>query len=111
MNIDAIVTTIFGAMLFPFMMIIVWEKVGKEIGIFTAILVEGFVVGAAWLVNHGAGLIVQGQGGAHIDMALAAGIGVIINSILQGGKIKKSLPSIIAAIFGGVIGGFVLASM
>ena len=111
MGIDAIVTTIFGGMLFPFLILMVWGKGAEEGGMFGGMAAGGFVVGTSWLANHGAGLIVQGQGAPWIDMAWAAGIGIMAFGIVQGNDIKKSIPSLTFAIIGGIIGGYVLSAM
>lgn len=111
MGIDAIVTTIFGGMLFPFLILMVWGKGAEEGGMFGGMAAGGFVVGTSWLANHGAGLIVQGQGAPWIDMAWAAGIGIMAFGIVQGNDFKKSIPSLTFAIIGGIIGGYVLSAM
>jgi len=111
MGIDAIVTTIFGGMLFPFLILMLWGKGAEEGGIFGGIVIGGFIVGTSWLANHGAGLIVQGEGAPWMDMAWAAGIGIMAFGIVTGNDFKKSIPSLLFAIVGGVIGGYVLAAM
>ncbi len=56
MIINNIITTVLGAMMFPFLIIITWDRGGEEVGLFGGIV----LVGSSWLVNHGFGLIVQG---------------------------------------------------
>ena len=41
-------------------------------------------------------------------MAWAASIGIMTHGIITGGDFKKSVPTLIFAIIGGIIGGFVL---
>lgn len=110
MGFEGIVTTIFGAMLFPFLILMVWGKGVEEKGLFGGLLIGGFIVGTSWLANHGgAPLIVQGQGAPWIDMAWAASIGIMTHGIVSEHNFKNSVPTLIFAIIGGVIGGFVLA--
>lgn len=109
MGILGIVSTVFGAMLFPFLILMVWGKGAEERGIFGGLVMGGFIVGTSWLANHGgAALIVQGQGAPWVDMAWAAAIGIMTHGIITGGDFKKSVPTLIFAIIGGIIGGFVL---
>ena len=111
MGINEIVTTIFGGMLFPFLILMIWGKGAEEGGMFGGLVAGGFIVGTSWLANHGAGLVVQGQGAPWVDMAWAAGIGIITFGIVTGNDFKKSIPSLTFAIIGGIIGVYVLSAM
>jgi len=109
MGFQEIATTVFGGMLFPFLILMVWGKGVEERGIFGGLVMGGFIVGTSWLANHGgAALIVQGQGAPWIDMAWAAAIGIFVHGIITGGDVSKSIPTIIFSIIGGTIGGFIL---
>jgi|SRR6056297_983438 len=109
MGIQGIATTVFGGMLFPFLILMVWGKGVEERGIFGGLVMGGFIVGTSWLANHGgAPLIVQGQGAPWIDMAWAAGIGIMVHGLVTGGDLKKSMPTLFFAIIGGIIGGYIL---
>lgn len=109
MGIHGIATTVFGSMLFPFLILMVWGKGAEERGIFGGLVMGGFIVGTSWLANHGgAALIVQGQGAPWVDMAWAASIGIMTHGIITGGDFKKSVPTLIFAIIGGIIGGYIL---
>ena len=111
MGIHEIATTVFGGMLFPFLILMVWGKGAEEGGLFGGLVIGGFIVGTSWLANHGGNaLIVQGQGAPWIDMAWAAGIGIITFGIVTGADFKKSVPTFLFAIIGGIIGGFILYS-
>lgn len=106
---QAIITTICGAFIFPFIIRLMWGrfvKVGGVIGGFVAAFV---IVGTMWLLNHGVKnhLIVQ-SGVIWIDMAWPAAIGIFTASVVAGGKIKKSFINIGAALVGGILSGVVL---
>lgn len=68
----------------------------------------GFIVGTVWTLNHGVGLIYQ-SGHAWIDMAWAAGVGLLAGGIYSGGSLQKSLPTVLCSIIGGSLGGFILS--
>ena len=111
MGIQEIVTTVFGGMLFPFLILMIWGKGAEEGGLFGGMAAGGWVVGTSWLANHGAGLVVQGQGAPWVDMAWAAGIGIMAFGIVEGNDFSKSIPSLVFAIIGGIIGGYVLYAL
>lgn len=111
MNWSEIITTVFGSLMFPFLIIIAWDRAADKIGTFAGIAMAGFIVGTSWLANHGVGLIVQGPNAVWIDMALAGAAGLMVHSMLQGSSFKKALPTIISACVGGVIAGIVAAAV
>ncbi|MGM0501613.1 MAG: Lin0368 family putative glycerol transporter subunit [Bacillota bacterium] len=111
MGVEGIVTTMFGGMLFPFLILMIWGQGAEEGGMFGGIAAGGLVVGTSWLANHGAGLVVQGQGAPWVDMAWAAGIGIMAFGIVEGNDLGKSIPSLTFAIIGGIIGGYVLSAL
>ena len=65
-----------------------------------------FIVGTMWAMNHGLGMIYQ-SGTAWVDMAWAAGTGLMFADIFAGKKINGS--TVLAGLLGGVIGGFILS--
>lgn len=114
------ITTMFGAFMFPFVIVLLWGRMVKHWGALGGWMAAGFIVGTIWMVNHAlpgvgfgtgqttvSGLIVQ-SGDAWIDMAWAAGIGLLIGSTVRGKKLSKALPTIAAAVLGGAFGGFML---
>ncbi len=109
MGFDAIVTTVFGGMLFPFLIALAWGRAAEEAGPFGGIAIAGFIVGTSWMANHGVGLIVQT--GPWVDMAYAAFVGLFVGAIYSGDSASKAMPTVISGIIGGIIGGFVLAAL
>jgi hypothetical protein len=121
MSTASLLTTLVGAFTFPFLICMCWGKLVDKYGPLGGWLAAGFIVGTMWTIAHalpGVGisttqtvvnnLIVQGQDAPWVDMAWAAGTGVYVNSIYNGGKVGKSLPTLIAVILGGIFGGVVL---
>ena len=111
MTTTAIVTTIAAGFIFPFVLSFVWGRIagqGKTIGI---LVCGAFIIGMGWLLNHGAGAIVQGENAPWVDQAWAVGIGLIANGIYNKGSFKKSVPTLFASIAGGVLGGFILSCL
>ncbi len=104
------VTTFAGAFLFPFLIRLCWGKFCEIWGAMGGWMAAGFIVGTAWTINHGVGLIYQ-SGPAWIDMAFAAGIGLFIASALSGDDFKAGLLNAFMAILGGVLGGFILSCL
>ena len=69
-----------------------------------------FIVGTVWCINHGISTpMITQSGAAWVDQGLAAGVGVWVASALVGGNVKKSIPKIIAAVSGGLLGGLLLS--
>jgi hypothetical protein len=121
MSIYGVITTLVGAFLLPFMVCMCWGKLVNSFGPAGGFIAAGFIVGTVWTICHalpGVGfatsqtvvnnLIVQGSNAPWVDMAWAAGAGVYVNSIYNGGKVGKSLPTLIMVLLGGVAGGFIL---
>src|SRR5690625_4578229 len=107
----------FGGFMFPFLVSLLWDRMVDSWGPIGGWMAGGFIVGSIWMVNHAlpgvgfgteqttiSGLIVQ-SGDAWIDMAWAAGIGLWIGSTVNGNKLSKSLPTVVAAVLGGIFGG------
>jgi len=111
----------FGAFMFPFLIILVWGRMVRAWGPIGGWMAAGFIVGSVWMINHAlpgvgfgtemttaSGLIWQ-SGDAWIDMAWAAGIGLWIGSTVRGASLGRSLPTLIAAVLGGIFGGVILS--
>jgi hypothetical protein len=109
MTVQNIITTLAGAFIFPFMIRLLWGKFVEDFGSIGGWMAAGFIVGTAWTINHGVGLIVQT--GAWVDMAWAAGIGLFVASAMSGDNVGKGLVNAVFAIIGGVIGGFILSCL
>lgn len=108
MTIQHAIATIVGAFLFPFTIRLMWGKMVEHFGVIGGWMAAGFIVGTAWAINHGTGLIVQ-SGDVWVDMGVAAGVGLLVASAVRGGKIDKAIPNILAAILGGLLAGLVLS--
>ena len=80
----------------------------QEWGAIGGYMAAGFIVGTAWTLNHGVGLMIQ-SGGAWIDMAFAAFSGLFVASALSGDNVSKGLVNAVFAIVGGTLGGFILS--
>ncbi|TCO75187.1 Lin0368 family putative glycerol transporter subunit [Marinisporobacter balticus] len=104
------ITTLAGAFIFPFLIRLCWGKMVDNWGAIGGWMAAGFIVGTAWCINHGVGLIVQ-SGDAWIDMAWAAGCGLFAASTASGDNIGKGLTNGFFAIVGGTIGGFILSCL
>lgn len=110
MTLTAALATIAGGALFPFLIRIVWGKLVDDFGAIGGFMSAAFVVGVVWIINHGladGGLIYQT--GAWVDMAFAAGIGVLTADIARGNSFSGAVPKILAAICGGIIAGLILS--
>ncbi len=101
------IATFAGAFIFPFLITTCWGVLLTRFGPIGGWLAAGFVVGTTWALNHGVGMIFQT--GAWVDMAWAAGWGILANSIYSGGNLGKALPTIFCSIIGGTLGGFILS--
>lgn len=109
MTIQQAIATIVGAAIFPFLIRLLWGKLVENFGPFGGFMAAGWIVGTTWCLNHWTGMITQSADGAWVDMGLAAGIGLLVASVLRGGKFGKAVPNVVAAIVGGVLGGLVLS--
>lgn len=105
-----IISTLFGAALFPFMLAVGWGKMVEAWGAAGGWMAGFWIVGVSWLLNHGLGLHHQ-AGEVWIDMALAGAVGLYVQSTLAGGKPSKSVPALISGILGGLLGGLILSIM
>lgn len=108
MTIQQAIATVAGAFIFPFLLRLLWGKLMENFGTFGGWLAAGFLIGTTWALNHGVGLIHQ-TGDAWIDMAFAAGAGLLVASVVRGGSFSKTVPNLLAAVVGGVLGGMLLA--
>lgn len=109
---QAMITTIFGAFIFPLFLRLFWGRLVNKLGAIGGFLASISIVGTIWVFNHGFNShLIQQSGNTWIDMAWAAAIGVFTASVLSGGKIEKSFLNIGAGLVGGIIGGIVLVLM
>lgn len=114
MTITQAITTLVGAALFPFIIRLLWGHFEEQFGVFGGFMSALFIVGVMWALNHGftnlhgGGLIFQT--GGWVDMGTAAGVGLLVASIMQGSKFDNhTATNVLAAIVGGLIGGLILA--
>mgnify|MGYP003533034241 CR=1 FL=1 len=107
MDIKLAIATIVGGFLFPFFIKMYWGTLCDRFGAIGGFLAAGFIVGTAWTINHGLGLITQT--GAWVDMGFAAGIGLIVADLCSGAKFTKSIPVIMQALVGGTLAGLILS--
>ncbi|WP_300382129.1 hypothetical protein [Clostridium sp.] len=108
MTLELALITMIGGFLFPFLIRMYWGPLVDKFGPAGGFMAAAFLVGTTWTINHGIGMITQ-SGPVWVDMGFAAGIGLIVASTIQGGKIKKAIPQIIAALTGGTLAGFILS--
>lgn len=101
------IATFAGAFIFPFLISTCWGVMVEKWGAIGGWMAAGFIVGTAWTLNHGVGMIFQT--GAWVDMAWAAGWGLLAGSIYSGASLVRALPTIICVILGGTLGGFILS--
>ncbi|WP_105616591.1 Lin0368 family putative glycerol transporter subunit [Vallitalea okinawensis] len=105
------ISTFAGGFIFAFMIRLLWGKFVEDWGSIGGWMAAGVIVGTAWTLNHGVGLIYQ-SGGAWIDMAFAAFSGLFLASaIVDGDDMKKGLVNAVMGIIGGILGGFILYSL
>lgn len=110
MSINLAIATIAGGFILPFVIRIAWEPMVKYFGAAGGFMATAFIVGTIWCLNHGiATPLITQSGSAWVDMALAAGVGVFVASVVRGGSVKKAAPHILAAGIAGVIGGLLLS--
>ncbi len=111
MTMKLAIGTFAGAFIFPFMIRLMWGKLVETFGPIGGWLAGAFIVGLCWTLNHGVGAIHQMEGGAWIDMAWAAGAGLWVASIVvDKADVGRSMPSLISALLGGTLGGFLLST-
>jgi hypothetical protein len=102
-------STFVGAFIFPFMISMCWGKLVESFGAVGGWLAAAFIVGTVWSLNHGMSMILQ-SGEIWIDMAWAAGTGLLAGGIYSGDSFKKAIPTVICSVIGGVLGGFILST-
>ena len=107
MTLNQIISKIAGGFIFPFMIGMIWGKLVEAFGPIGGWMAGGMIVGTAWTLNHGIGMIYQ-SGAAWLDMGWAAGIGLMAADVFAGKKIDWSM--VLAGIVGGLIGGFILST-
>ncbi|WP_124059071.1 Lin0368 family putative glycerol transporter subunit [Vaginisenegalia massiliensis] len=99
--------TVIGAAIFPFVVRMIWGEMVEKFGPIGGWLAATFIVGTIWALNHGSATPLIHQTGAWVDQGLAVGVGVLFASSLRGGKIKKAIPNIVAALLGGALAGLI----
>ncbi len=109
MSLGSAIATIAGAALFPIMIRLVWGGLVDDFGPIGGFLSAAFVVGTVWTINHGIDVGLIYQTGAWVDMAVAAGVGVLTADVIGGNSLAKATPKILAAITGGIIAGLILS--
>ncbi len=108
-TVGQVLTTIFGSAMFPFLIGLIWGKFVEENRASGAVLAGFWIVGVAWLMNHGIGLIHEPQmanGGVWSDMALTAFWGLFMADVFRGRKVR--LLPLITGLLAGILGGLVL---
>jgi hypothetical protein len=108
MTFQLAIATIVGGFLFPFLIRMYWGPLVDKFGPAGGFMAAAFLVGTAWALNHGVGLITQ-SGPVWVDMGFAAGIGLCVATTILGGKFSKAIPQICAALVGGTLAGFILS--
>ncbi|MEG6574422.1 hypothetical protein V6C31_07845 [Caldibacillus debilis] len=109
MTLGLAIATVAGGFLFPFAIRMMWDKFVELYGAFGGWMSAAFIVGTIWAINHGLSTPMITQTGAWIDMAWAAGIGLLVATIVKGGNFTKAIPNIFYAIIGGTLAGFILS--
>ncbi|MCT4544699.1 MAG: hypothetical protein N4A63_14275 [Vallitalea sp.] len=105
------ITTLAGGFVFAFMVRIMWGKYVDNFGAAGGNFAAAFIVALCWTMNHGCGLIQQ-SGTAWVDMAWAVAAGMFFSSaVYDKASISKALPTVLFAILGGTLGGFILSNM
>ena len=110
MTVKTAILTLLGAILFPFLVRMLWGEIVKIFGTFGGWISAAVIIGLMWLLNHHLGLMTQ-SGEIWIDMAFAVAAGIFVATILEGGKVKKSIPVFIGCLIGGGLAGIILAIM
>jgi hypothetical protein len=108
MTLNTIVSTIAAGFLFPFLISMMWGKMVEAWGPIGGWMAAGFIVGTTWALNHGIGMLWQ-SGASWIDMAWAAGTGLMLADLFAGKKFNTT--TVLAGILGGIIGGFILSTV
>lgn len=104
------IATMLGGFLFPFVIRMAWGKMVDSWGPIGGWIAAAFIVGTVWCINHGiATPMITQSGAAWVDQGLAAGVGVWVASVLVGGNVRKSLPTISASVCGGILAGVILS--
>lgn len=101
--------TITGAAIFSFLVIVLWGKLVNKLGAAGGFIAAMLIPGTMWILNHGIrNHFIWQSGTVWIDMAWAVGIGVLISSKIQGGKVTNAQNTVMAVILSGIIGGYIL---
>jgi uncharacterized membrane protein (UPF0136 family) len=103
------IATVAGGFLFPFAIRMYWDKFVQHFGPIGGWMSAAFLVGTIWVLNHGMASPMITQTGAWIDMAWAAGVGLLVATVVKGGSFVKAVPNVLFAIIGGTAAGFILS--
>lgn len=104
-----IFSTIFLGFIFTFLNQEVWGKLVTKLKGLGGIIAATLIPGTMWLLGHGLSHPMINQFGlVWVDMAWAPAIGGITHSLLIGKKNKK-LNNLLAAVFAGILAGYLLA--
>ena len=109
MNMSMAIHTMVGAFVFPFFIRIAWGKMVEDFGAIGGWLAVTFVVALTWSMNHGVATPLIHQSGAWVDQGFAAGFGLLTATTALGGKFKKALPNMMAAIVGGALAALIVS--
>ncbi len=132
----SVITSIFGAFLVSFTVVICWSRLVKDFGPIGGFLCAAVLVGTFWLLNHKLpgfgihpeclpmpgggskqfGLIYQAYKGAcpWVDMGSAIACGTWLNSLLaspqgtRSARAMESLPRLLVVMAGGALGGAIV---
>lgn len=111
MTLPLAISTFFGGFIFTFLIRLCWGKFVEDWGSIGGWMAAGFIVGTSWTLNHGISMIHQMPNGAWIDMAYAAGFGLLIASVVvDKEKLSKAIPHLMCAVIGGIMGGYILST-
>lgn len=109
MNFQEMLLTISGGFIFALLVLTVWGRLVNSMGAIGGYLAALMIPGTMWILNHGIEHhLIHQTGSVWIDMAWAVAIGSCVSSKIQGKKIFKAKSMIMAAVIGGIIGGYIL---
>lgn len=109
MAVKEAIMTIIGSAIFSFLVITVWGRLVNKFGAIGGFVAAMLIAGTMWIINHGiAHPLIRQTGTVWIDMAWAVGIGVLVSSKIQGGRLTKAKNTLVAVTLSGIIGGYIL---
>lgn len=109
MDFKEVLLTIGGSFIFSFLVLTVWGRLVNSMGVIGGYLAALMIPGTMWIFNHGIKYhLIYQTGSVWIDMAWAVAIGICVSSKIKGKKILAAKNTIMAAIIGGMLGGYIL---